>query len=421
MFLFPSEPSKSSTANLRRNFIYAIFVIDMITKEKIKLCAENIAKSINIQKEGELVLIKGGLYTHNLLEEIGLEVMRKGGIPHITSVSDYFDKSVFTDEKIEIETIQKTPLHYLEMIKKMDAYIVIEPLEDPSIRNNVLKDKLEAYQKSIAPIRDVLYGFKEEFAPGKKWCYAAWPSKKAADYYKVDYNLFEKFIVDGMSIPSEKLSDITKNLGSYFENAKRVYINDEYGTDFWLSIENRNGILDNGFLSEEQMALGDLGGNLPAGEVFFPPVETEGEGKICCPLTKERYSHKIIKNAELIFKKGKLVVEKITADNNLDILLEAFKQSEEVDKTNKIPEIRTYNVAELGIGCNPVITEAIGYILTDEKIAGSVHVAFGSNKFFGGTSASQMHWDFVTAPRANIIVEYKDGSKKQIMENGKVN
>ena len=56
----------------------------MIEKEKMKLCAENITKSINIQKEGELVLIKGGLYTHELLEEIGLSVLRKGGLPHIT-------------------------------------------------------------------------------------------------------------------------------------------------------------------------------------------------------------------------------------------------------------------------------------------------------------------------------------------------
>ncbi len=56
----------------------------MIEKEKIKQCAENITKSINIQKEGELVLIKGGLYTHELLEEIGLSVLRKGGLPHIT-------------------------------------------------------------------------------------------------------------------------------------------------------------------------------------------------------------------------------------------------------------------------------------------------------------------------------------------------
>ena len=392
----------------------------MIDKQKIKTCAENIARSINIKEEGEYVLIKGGFYTHELLEEIGLSILRKGGIPHITSTSDYFDESIFTDDLIKANIIEKTPLHYLKLIENIDAYIAIEHLEDPSIRNKAPKEKLEAYQKSIAPIRNILYGFKEEYAPGKKWCYAAWPSKKAAKFFNIDYNLFEKFIVDGMCIPTEEFTRIVKNLGDKFENAKKVYVSDSYGTDFWVSIDNRVKIHDDGILSEEQIALGDLGGNLPAGEVFFAPIETQGEGKIFCPLTKERYTHKFVKNVELPFKDGKLLLDKVTADSNLDILTEAFKQREQIDIANNVPELRTYNVGELGIGCNPVITKAIGYILTDEKINGSVHVAFGFNKSFGGTSTSQMHWDFVTAPNANITVEYKDGTKRTIMENGKL-
>ncbi|MHA2475257.1 MAG: aminopeptidase, partial [Promethearchaeota archaeon] len=152
----------------------------------------------------------------------------------------------------------------------------------------------------------------------------------------------------------------------------------------------------------------------------FAPVETEGEGKIFCPLTKERHTHTILKNVELVFKDGKLLMDKVTADSNLDLIIDAFKKAESIDRDKNIPEIRTYNVAELGIGCNPVITKAIGYILTDEKINGSVHLAFGFNKSFGGTSSSQMHWDFVTAPAVNIDVEYEDGSRKSVMENGKL-
>ncbi|MFX1378844.1 MAG: aminopeptidase [Promethearchaeota archaeon] len=392
----------------------------MITKEKFRLCAENITKSVNIKKEGEFILIKGAIYCQELLEEIGLCVLRKGGVPHITSTSNYFEETMWQDDQISVKTLEIPPKHYIEMIKNIDAYIVIEYPEDPLIRNNAPEEKLKAYQKSVAPIREILYGFKEEYAPGKKWCYAAWPSKKAADFYNIDYDLFEKFIVDGMSIPSDELTNITSNLGKYFDSAKKVYITDDLGTDFWVSIENRVKILDDGLLSDEQIALGDLGGNLPAGEVFFPPNEKQGEGTIFCPLTIERYSNKILRNVKLSFKDGKLLMEKASADNDLDLLIDAFKQSEEIDKKNKVPELRTYNVGELGIGCNPVISKAIGYILTDEKINGSVHVAFGFNKSFGGTSASQMHWDFVTEPKANITVEYLDGTKREIMENGKL-
>ncbi|MFX1280568.1 MAG: aminopeptidase [Promethearchaeota archaeon] len=392
----------------------------MIDKQKIKSCAENIARSINIQKEGEFVYIKGNTYSQELLEEIGLSVLRKGGIPHIGATSDYYEEMQWQDERIKAKTIENTRQPFLEMLKRIDAYIVIEYPENPVIRNKAPKEKLEAYQKSVAPLRDILYGFTDEYAPGKKWCYAAWPSKKAAKFFNINYKLFETFIVDGMSIPSEEFTSIVKNLGDKFENAKKIYVRDDNGTDFWISVENRTKILDDGKLSEEQIALGDLGGNLPAGEVFFAPIETQGEGTLFCPITRERYSQKFVKNVELHFKEGKLILEKVTADSNLDVLIEAFKQSEKIDKANNVPELRTYNVGELGIGCNPMITKAIGYILTDEKINGSVHVAFGFNKSFGGTSTSQMHWDFVTAPIANIKVEYKNNSEKTIMENGKL-
>lgn len=392
----------------------------MITKEQIRLCAENITKSVNMKKEGEFIYIKGNTFSQELLEEIGLCVLRKGGVPHISATSDYYEEKMWQDDQIKAKILENPPLPLLEMIKKVDTYIVIEYPEDPLIRNNAPEEKLKAYQKARAPLLEILYGFKKEYEPGKKWCYAAWPSKKAAKFYNVDYDLYEKFIVNGMSIPLEEMINITKNIGAFFENAKKVHVKDDFGTDFWVSIENRPIHLDNGFLSDEQIANGDLGGNLPAGEVFFPPHEKIGEGKIFCPLTIERYSNIILKNIELSFKDGKLLIDKVSADEGLDLIIDAFKQAEKIDIKNNVPEIRTYNVGELGIGCNPIITKAIGYIFTDEKINGSVHVAFGSNKLFGGTSASQMHWDFVTEPKVNITVEYKDGSKKEIMENGKL-
>jgi len=391
----------------------------MIEREKIKSCAENIVKCVKVS-EDDCVYIRGGIYCQELLEEIALNVLRKGGLPHLTSSSDNYAVTIYQDEEIKIKTLEKTPKHVLKMIENIDIYIVIEPYQDPSIQNKFPREKLFASSKASAPIKDVLYGAKKEYEPGKRWLYAAFPSKKAAEFYKINYDLYEKFIVDGMSVPVEDLMEITKSLGMRFENAKNVHIKDELGTDCWISIEDRRINYDAGILTEEMIAVGDLGGNLPAGEIFFAPHEKIGEGKLFCPLTIDRYSNKILKNVELYFKDGVLQIDKVSADNDIEDLKASFKQCEEIDKTKDLAEIRTYNVAELGIGCNPKITKAIGYILTDEKITGSVHIAFGSNKMYGGTSVSQMHWDFVTTPQADITVEYKDGTKKKIMESGKL-
>ena len=391
----------------------------MIPKNKIKLCAKNIVNGINIKKEGECIFITGGTYAQELLEEIGLEVYRKGGLPRISYTTDYYQQAIYQDPDISMKTLETPHNHYVKLIENIDAYIVIEPLENPGVYVDIPREKLKARGKTLAPIRDILYGGKEKYAPGKKWIYAGWPSKKAAEFYGIEYEMLERFTVDGTAVPAEELHEITTNIGKFFDDAKIVHVKDDLGTDFWVSVEGRTKILDDGILSDEQIAAGDLGGNLPAGEVFFPPIETLGEGTIFCPLTKDRYTNKIIKGINLVFKEGKLQMDKITAYNDLDILVESFKQCEEIDKANNVPELRTYNVAELGIGCNPKIDKAIGYILTDEKINGSVHVAFGGNKMMTGTSTSQMHWDFVTTPKATIKVEYKDGTKKTVMDAGK--
>jgi aminopeptidase len=391
----------------------------MISKNKIKLCAKNIVNAINIKKEGECIYITGGTYAHELLEEIGLEVYRKGGLPQISYTTDYYQQSIYQDPNITIKTLKTPHKHYMKFIENIDAYIVIEPLENPAINLNIPRDKLKAKGKALAPIRDILYGAKEEYAPGKKWIYAGWPSKKAAEFYEIKYETLERFTVDGTAVPLEELQEITTKIGKIFNDAKKIYVTDDLGTDFWISVEGRTKILDDGFISDDQIAAGDLGGNLPAGEVFFPPIETMGEGTIFCPLTKDRYTNKIIKGINLVFKQGKLQMDKVTAYNDIDVLKESFIQCEEIDRENNVPELRTYNVAELGIGCNPKINKAIGYILTDEKINGSVHVAFGGNKMMAGTSVSQMHWDFVTTPNVNITVEYGDGTKKSVMSQGK--
>ena len=53
-------------------------------------------------------------------------------------------------------------------------------------------------------------------------------------------------------------------------------------------------------------------------------------------------------------------------------------------------------LGELGIGCNPAITRAMGNLLFDEKIDGTVHLALGgSYTFLGGTNESAIHWDMV--------------------------
>jgi aminopeptidase len=121
----------------------------------------------------------------------------------------------------------------------------------------------------------------------------------------------------------------------------------------------------------------------------------------------------------LYFKDGTLVPEKCTAREGQDILRDNFRKFVDIDM-DKHGAPNALKIAELGIGMNPVIDRAIGYILTDEKIGGSVHVAFGRSTGYGGKVTSAMHWDFVTAPDVTLEVEYRDGRRHLLIKGGKL-
>jgi aminopeptidase len=73
-------------------------------------------------------------------------------------------------------------------------------------------------------------------------------------------------------------------------------------------------------------------------------------------------------------------------------------------------------LGEVGIGTNYGIDRAIGAILFDEKIGGTVHVALGrSYPETGGRNVSALHWD--------LICDLREGGRltadgEVIQENG---
>jgi aminopeptidase len=225
----------------------------------------------------------------------------------------------------------------------------------------------------------------------------------------------ERLIIEGIMVPASTLKKACIKLTQHVKGEGILHITDSKGTDFTCSIKGRKICQDDGVIDDQDIAINDLANNLPAGEICIAPHETFGKGTLYCPITIDRLSNKIVKDVTLHFRNGKLLLDECTAGTNQEAMIDSFKRCMEIDK--KEGQVRTTNIAELGIGCNPAINKAIGYILTDEKIGGSVHVAFGSSIIIGGTTKSSMHWDFVTHPTATIEVA---DTKKLIMKDGKI-
>jgi leucyl aminopeptidase (aminopeptidase T) len=203
----------------------------------------------------------------------------------------------------------------------------------------------------------------------------------------------EDMLIRTMGADYVELRRLSGALAQALSEGLEVHITSPEGTDVKFSIEGRSGLADDGDLR----ASGSFG-NLPAGEGFIAPVEGKTQGTIVFDGS--------------IWPIGKLnepLTVRIEDGYAVDISgvdADAFRATIEPHG----PE--AFAVAELGIGTNDAAI-LTGNVLEDEKILGTIHVAFGDNHSFGGTVRVSSHQDgIVLHPTLSI-----DGNV--ILEGGK--
>ncbi len=147
------------------------------------------------------------------------------------------------------------------------------------------------------------------------------------------------------------------------------------GSDLRLDLRGRPGISDDGDLS----ARGAFG-NLPCGEGFIAPAG--GEGTM---VATSLASIGLVAGepAVLTLEDGQLTGARGPEGERLLSALREHGKS-------------GTNVAELGVGTNDA-ARLTGNILEDEKILGTVHVAFGASIAIGGTVSVPIHLDCLVA------------------------
>lgn len=182
----------------------------------------------------------------------------------------------------------------------------------------------------------------------------------------------------------KNIADLTRKLSRIMENQETVVITAAAGTDLTMKITGRPLIEDTGLYTEP----GEWG-NLPAGEVYVAPIEGSANG------------HLVVDGS--LAGIG-LLTSPVTVEIR-DGLAVSFSGGSEAERLREIldqagPEGR--NVAELGIGTN-TSARLSGNILEDEKVLGTIHVAFGANASFGGRVQVGCHIDgIVLKPTLHI-------------------
>ncbi len=202
-------------------------------------------------------------------------------------------------------------------------------------------------------------------------------------------------LTTSLDVDLDEQERITLALAHVLTEGEEVRIFASNGTNLTLSIRERRAIADTGRLT----APGSFG-NLPAGEAFVAPVEGTARGTYVA-----EWGSTMKLDPPLLFHIERGKVRRIEGDERVGEYLEGVFQ--------KYPAAR--NVAELGIGTNKKATRPDN-ILEAEKIAGTVHIAFGDNSTFGGVVKVPFHQDFVLFnPTLKILSK---GEWFEVIKNG---
>jgi aminopeptidase len=191
------------------------------------------------------------------------------------------------------------------------------------------------------------------------------------------------------------LESVGRALAARLTAAERCRIVAPAGTEVELVLRGRQGRSDDGDLREPGAF-----GNLPAGEAYIAPFERAGEGTIVIDGSLASYG--VVEEPIRVTLAG----GRVTAASGgaaADFLLDRLDAGG--------PNGRV--VAELGIGTNPS-ARITGKVLEDEKVEGTIHIAFGTNTSIGGENEAAVHLDgVIRAPTVEL-----DG--RTIMRDGQL-
>lgn len=180
----------------------------------------------------------------------------------------------------------------------------------------------------------------------------------------------EMFSKGAITADYGRVEKLTEKMTALLTEASAAVIEKD-GCILTIDLTGRSGVPSSGVYRHP-----GEGGNLPSGEAYIAPLENGSNGEMIIDGSMVGIG-KLSTPLHVTVKDGKLRSIEGTGSERLSVLLE-----NEANAT----------LGELGIGTNEAAILS-GVILEDEKVYGTVHIAFGTNTSFGGVNKAECHMD----------------------------
>jgi len=319
-------------------------------------------------KRGDHVLIVASDCGLDLASEVYNESAKLGASPIIVMTPSEATRKYF--ELTPEEYLDIFPRHLYELIEASDVIISIKSDLNTRSLSNIDPRKMTRRDRATSRLRDM--------RQSKRWCGTQTPTPGLAQEAGMSLKEYEDFVYSAILIDYSKQHALMERLKQLLDRADRIQLIGEM-TNLSMSIKGRNTVVEY------------PKNNVPSGEVSSAPVDDSAEGEIWFDVPSLRYGREV-KGVWLKFTKGELI------DYSAETNMETLRYIVQTDEGSK-------RLGEIGIGTNSAINRITRNTLFDEKISGTVHLAFGNAyKASGGVNRSAIHWDLVKTMKPGQIV-----------------
>ncbi|MFA6542716.1 MAG: aminopeptidase [Bacteroidota bacterium] len=184
----------------------------------------------------------------------------------------------------------------------------------------------------------------------------------------------EEIMVRCMNADYHVIARRTHALCAMLEKTSTVRVTSLAGTDITMPVKGRTAHASSGLFHKKGES-----GNLPTGEAYLAPLEGVSNGVVVVDGS--------MASIGMVTTPIRIVVK-----DGYAALIEGGEEAEMLKRLLEPHGKDAYTVAEFGIGTNDkaILT---GKIIEDEKVMGTIHIAFGDNKSMGGSVRVASHLD----------------------------
>jgi aminopeptidase len=340
--------------------------------------------SLELQK-GDVVRIDGIDVAAPLMLAIYRSALAAGALPYTNvGIDGLLELLLETGSEEQLEYLSPTQWKEIETI---DALVTIWSEANTRSLTRIEPARHSRYIAAQRQLSNRRWGRIAAGAMG--WCGTLHPTPAHAQDADMSLDEYEAFVFGACHVDKENPADHWRRVGRELKSRAAALASVRELRVVGLDTDLRIGVGGRRWLAAEGRF------NMPDGEVFTSPVETQTEGEIRFTFPAI-FEGREVEDVRLRFEAGRVVsASAARGEDYLQSLLD-------MDDGARIP-------GEIAFGQNYEIDCFTRNILFDEKIGGTMHLALGAAfAQAGGKNTSGLHWDLICDLREEGEV-YADG------------